>query len=266
MMMELLIASFFLLVGLEIRSTLNKLSDLILPAFAALGGMILPALIFHFINPNSHAWGSVMPTDITLALLVIAILGKRINQKVRQFLLTLAVADDLFSLIILALFYSDNLHIASSLSTFLAAGIGFVLPFRSTLIKVLTPWAFFVVTPAIVLTNLPLHIGWDNFSSSTTIGFILARLVGKTIGITLFCWILMQLKVKSPLSLSEIAGVGVIAGMGLTVSMVIAKVSTDNSTELLNIRLALFIASTIAGLFGFVWLNRKSTFIHGLLR
>jgi len=125
MLIDILIAIFFFLVGLEIRSGLKDLRTAIVPIVAALGGMIAPALIFIALNPGSHVWATVMPTDIALALGVLSLLGRRVNVNVRLFLLTLAIADDLFSLIVLGAFYGDDLHPAKALSTLGAAAIGF---------------------------------------------------------------------------------------------------------------------------------------------
>ena len=108
--MELLIASFFLLVGAEIRNELEHKKELVAPLLAALGGMVVPAILFKLMQPESQAWGAVMPTDITLALAVIALLGKRIDPKLRLFVLALAVADDFLSLIAIGIFYSGKLN------------------------------------------------------------------------------------------------------------------------------------------------------------
>jgi len=100
MVIDVLIAIFFFLVGLEIKHGLKDVKSAIVPIVAALGGMIFPALIFLAINPGSHVWATAMPTDIALAIGVLALLGKRVKPQVRIFLLTLAIADDLFSLLL----------------------------------------------------------------------------------------------------------------------------------------------------------------------
>ena len=98
MFIDVLIGVFFFLVGLEIKHGLKDFKSAIIPIVAALGGMIFPALIFLAINPGSHLWATAMPTDIALALGVLSLLGKRVQPQVRIFLLTLAIADDLFHL------------------------------------------------------------------------------------------------------------------------------------------------------------------------
>ena len=108
MFIDILIAIFFFLVGMEIRNGLKDVRTAVVPVVAALGGMIAPAVIFLALNPGSHVWATAMPTDIALALGVLSLLGKRVNVNIRLFLLTLAIADDLFSLIVLGIFYGDD--------------------------------------------------------------------------------------------------------------------------------------------------------------
>ena len=131
--------------------------ELVAPLLAALGGMVAPALLFKLMQPESQAWGAVMPTDITLALAVIALLGKRIDPKLRLFVLALAVADDFLSLIAIGIFYSGKLNLTTSASTIIAAGIGALLPRKDLVIKYLTPWSFFVVTPVVIISHFPTH-------------------------------------------------------------------------------------------------------------
>ena len=186
--MHLLIASFFLLVGAEIRKELEHKRELVAPLLAALGGMVLPALIFKLMQPDSGAWGAVMPTDITLALAVIALLGKRIDSKLRLFVLALAVADDFLSLIAIGIFYSGKLNMATSASTIIAALIGALLPKKDLVIKYLTPWSFFVVTPLVVITHFPTHFEFN----STVSAYLIARIVGKVVGISLVAWLVTK--------------------------------------------------------------------------
>ena len=239
--MHLVIASFFLLVGAEIRNELDHKKELIAPLLAALGGMVLPALIFKLMQPDSGAWGAVMPTDITLALAVIALLGKRIDSKLRLFVLALAVADDFLSLIAIGIFYSGKLNMATSASTIMAALVGALLPKKDLVIKYLTPWSFFVVTPLVIITHFPTHFEFN----STVSAYLIARIVGKVVGISLVAWLVTR---------REMIGVGLLCGMGMTVSIVIAEISATGN-ELESIHSGIYLASLISGILGYLWLR-----------
>jgi NhaA family Na+:H+ antiporter len=244
MLLHLLIASFFLLVGAEIRNELEHKKELVAPLLAALGGMVLPAVIFKLLQPESQAWGAVMPTDITLALAVIALLGKRIDAKLRLFVLALAVADDFLSLIAIGIFYSGKLNLATSASTIIAAGIGALLPRKDLVIKYLTPWSFYVVTPVVVITHFPTHFTFDN----TVSGYLIARIIGKVVGISLVAWLITR---------KEMIGVGLLCGMGMTVSVVIAEISASGS-ELESLHTGIYLASLISGILGYLWFRVKA--------
>ncbi len=260
MFIDLLIAIFFFLVGLEIKHGLKDVKSAIVPIFAALGGMIFPALIFIALNPGSHVWATSMPTDIALALGVLSLLGKRVQPQVRLFLLTLAIADDLFSLVVLGIFYGNDLHPEKAISTLGAAALGIALPLSKSqlnkAIKVLSPVSTFFIVPVIIAVNIPLDIQLGSFTSKTTVALVIARSVGKILGITIFAWIAIRLGAKAHIHLKNIAGIGALAGMGMTVSLVIAEIAAKNETELNEVRLGLFLSAILSGLVGYIWLKR----------
>jgi NhaA family Na+:H+ antiporter len=264
MFLDLLIAIFFLFVGIEITTTLSHPKQIVLPTIAALGGMVIPAAIFLTLNPDSPAWATAMPTDLALALGVFALLGKRANPAVRIFLLTLAVADDLFSLLVLALFYGDRLDLVHSASTLGAAALGAVLAIVpkfpvTRVIALLSPICTFFVIPIYVIAKLSQGISIESLTSTTASSLIVARVVGKIVGITFFTWLVVKAKIVGlphDLRLTEVAGVGALAGMGLTVALVISEVAVESKVIQGDVKAGLIISAIISGLIGFIWLRR----------
>ena len=111
-------AVFFFVVGMEIKRELviGELRDrraVALPAMAAFGGMLVPALIYLAFNsggPGASGWGIPMATDIAFALGVVALLGSRVPSSIKVLLLTLAIVDDIGAIVVIAVFYSDDLR------------------------------------------------------------------------------------------------------------------------------------------------------------
>jgi Na+/H+ antiporter NhaA len=114
-----LMAFFFFIVGLEVTSqfTIGELTDrsrAAVPVLAALAGLVVPAIIFVLLNPgdDARAWGVVISTDTAFLVGALAIIGPKYPARLRTFLLTLAVVDDVGALLVIALFYSDDIRVA----------------------------------------------------------------------------------------------------------------------------------------------------------
>lgn len=145
---DVLMVVFFFVVGLEIRreihnGELSELKRAALPALAALGGMVVPALIYFGLNrssPGKAGWGVPMATDIAFAVGVLALLGKRVPAAIRVLLLALAIIDDIGAILVIAVFYSTGFSWAGI--GIAGLGVAGVLVFQS--IGVRRPAAYIV--------------------------------------------------------------------------------------------------------------------------
>ena len=124
-----LMTFFFLVVGLEARrefdmGELRVRSRLTLPVLAGLGGMLVPVVIYLITNAghaSEHGWGTAMSTDTAFALGALALIGRKLPDRVRTYLLTFSVVDDLVGIAVIAIAYSDRIKVAA-----LATGIAFL--------------------------------------------------------------------------------------------------------------------------------------------
>jgi NhaA family Na+:H+ antiporter len=147
---DALMVIFFFVVGLEIkremlRGALSNRKAALLPVIAALGGMIVPALIYAAINWNNNialrGWAIPAATDIAFAVGVLAVLGSRVPQSLKVFLLALAIIDDLGAILIIAFFYTGDLSF-SALALAFAGVAGLVLLNRYGVMRM---WAYALV-------------------------------------------------------------------------------------------------------------------------
>ena len=138
---DVLMVLFFFVVGLEIKrelvtGELNTRRAAALPAAAAIGGMVVPALIYFAFNQSGDAtagWGIPMATDIAFAVGVVSLLGTRVSTSLKIFLLTLAIVDDIGAIIVIALFYTEKLSVGWLI-------VAFLVVFATSLLKVVKIW------------------------------------------------------------------------------------------------------------------------------
>jgi len=126
-----LMALFFFVIGLELKreilvGELANPKQAMLPIIAAMGGMVVPVVIYISINPEGHTfdgWGIPMATDIAFALGTLALLGKRIPKNLLTFLVALAIVDDLGAVIVIAMFYTETINVQALLTAAVILGL-----------------------------------------------------------------------------------------------------------------------------------------------
>lgn len=314
-----LMAIFFLLVGLEIKrevveGELSSIRQASLPVLAAIGGVIVPALIFSFFNASnpatSNGWGIPMATDIAFALGILSLLGNKVPTGLKVFLAALAIVDDLIAILVIAIFYSSKLHfdylgyagaVFLLLLIFNRMGIKniafYIIPgmvmwyfihhsgIHATIAGVLTALTLptndsttssspleklehmltrpvnFVIMPifAIANTNITFESGMiDGLGSTMGLGIVLGLVLGKPIGIFLMSWLSVKLKIAElpgGSSWVHVLGLGLLGGIGFTMSIFIALLSFTETSYQTEAKFAILTASVLAGIAGFSLLH-----------
>ena len=144
-----LMGIFFFVIGLEIKreilvGELSNIKVAILPILAAIGGMVIPALIYNSINSGgegANGWGIPMATDIAFAISALVLLGKRVSTALVTFLVALAIVDDLGAVIVIALFYTEQIHILP----LILAGVSFLVLIAFNRFGIHTILPYFIV-------------------------------------------------------------------------------------------------------------------------
>lgn len=179
---DFLMAIFFLLVGIELKyeMTVGELTNprqAMLPMLAAVGGVVVPACIYAFLNKGGaiHGWAIPMATDIAFALGVMSLLGNRVPNGVRVFFSTLAIADDLISILAIAIFYGQSPNLL-----WLAAAV-----VVTVLLIVLNRTRHFRLAPYIILGLLLWFCMFRSGAHATLAGVILAFTVPAKCGVKL---------------------------------------------------------------------------------
>lgn len=172
---DALMTIFFLLVGLEIeRETmvgeLSDIKDAILPIFAAVGGMLVPAAVYFMINYNSgdlNGFGIPMATDIAFSLGILSLMGNRVPLVLKIFLTALAIIDDMGAILVIALFYSDGVTLKYVIASI--ALIVFMIFLRKKVSKLIWPY--------LILGVILWHFLHESGIHATISGVILAFLI-----------------------------------------------------------------------------------------
>ena len=317
-----LMAIFFLLVGLEIKrelieGELSSFKNASLPIFAAVGGMLVPAVIYSIFNTGteySNGWGIPMATDIAFSLAIISMLGKKIPNSIKIFLAALAIVDDLGAILVIAIFYTEQIHWSYLLLSFGVTALLFILNFLKVtriifyIIPGLFLWYFlhhsgihatiagvllafsiptntsnveispleklehqlhipvsFLIMPVFALTNTNITFSNEMVTGVTStlgLGIICGLVLGKLLGINLFSLIAIKLKLSSLPQNSnwlQMIGVGLLAGIGFTMSIFIALLSFKEEIPIQDeAKFAILIASFIAAIAGFTILSISS--------
>lgn len=327
-----LMAIFFLLIGLEVKREilqghLSKPSQIVLPSIAALGGMVIPAIIYFILNHNNpqtySGWAIPMATDIAFSLGVLALLGKSVPISLKLFLMTLAIIDDLGAIIVIALFYSGQLSVTAlllatlciailitlnycnirNLGLYLLIGIvlwvcvlksgvhatvagvilAFTIPLKlktqrtkqihPPLIKLehtLTPWVNFFILPLFAFVNAGISfatVTYDHLFSSVTLGIAMGLLIGKTIGVFGFTWLIIKLgfaQLPKNATWPLLFGISILCGIGFTMSLFIGSLSFPVGNEYVGIdRVGILLGSLLSAIIGYLImylaLNKKNS-------
>lgn len=311
---DVLMTLFFFLVGMEIKRelTIGELASIkksLLPAIAALGGMVCPALIFAVVNHNTpyqKGWGIPMATDIAFSLGVLSLLGNKVPVQLKIFLTALAIIDDLGAVITIAIFYSSKISLlylclAAVLTGFVilinklkvntlfyyflpgillwycmfnsgihatVAGVimGFCMPL-SQLLKLehkLYKPVNFLIMPLFAFANtailLPSNMGFI-FKSTISLGIMFGLVIGKPLGIFLFSFIAAKFKIAtlpSNATFKQLLGVGMLSGIGFTMSIFTASLSYSVDSLQIISKVAIIAASAISGVLGFLYLYKAN--------
>ena len=314
-------ALFFFLVGLELKrefieGDLSQPGQVTLPAVGALGGMLIPALCYVALNYDNldalSGWAIPTATDIAFALGILAIVGSRVPLALKVFLTSLAIFDDLGAIVIIALFYTDQLSVLSllvsasvlailyilnnrgvtSTSPYIFFGIilwvavlksgvhatlagvvlAFFIPIKGkenepsplkSLEHNLHAMVAFIVLPVFAFANAGIDfsgIGLAEVVSPVPLGIILGLVVGKQLGVFVFCYAAIKLgwaKLPQNVNWQLLYGAALLCGVGFTMSLFIGSLAFEQGTGnlIFQDRLGIVIGSLISGLLGYWVIN-----------
>jgi len=315
-----LMAIFFLLVGLEIKreiveGELSSPKKALLPILCAVGGAVVPALIFYTFNSGTetiHGWAIPMATDIAFALAVISLLDKRVPASLKIFLAALAIVDDLIAILVIAFFYSEGIeltylgyaaagmavlilmnrfnvknpylylipgifiwyfvHHSGIHATIAGVMVAMTLPTNDTTVEsplerlehALVKPVNFLIIPVFAFANTNITLQGEMLHGLTAplgLGIFFGLMLGKPVGILLTTWVCRRLGIASLPEGStwmHIIGVGMLAGIGFTMSIFISILSFQNPLFVSEAKLSVLLTSIIAGTAGYILLKANS--------
>jgi Na+:H+ antiporter, NhaA family len=318
---DALMAIFFLMIGLELErgvyvGALSKVRNALLPAFAAVGGMVAPAVLHFALNRGTateSGFGIPMATDIAFALAVLAMLGARVPVALKLFIVAFAIIDDLGAIVLIATVYTADISLpwlglalgmwaalialnrsrrSMSLWPYLSGGVflwycvyhagihasiagvmlAFAIPFsprRPTsespshkLERRLHKPVAYLILPLFALANTGVTIDPQAIAELThanSLGIALGLLVGKPFGVIVMCLFAVKSGVctlPAEVRWPHMMGAGLLGGIGFTMSIFITNLAFADHAAIVNSsKLAVLIASCVAGLLGLAWLR-----------
>ena len=313
---DALMAIFFFFVTLEIKrefidGELSNRKQALLPIIAAVGGMLVPALIYIYINyynsDTLNGWAIPTATDIAFSLGVLSLLGSRVPISLKVFLTALAIIDDLGAIVIIAFFYTGDLsinYLSLLLITFVCliflnkfnvkkflpylffglilwffthesgvhatiSGVllATVIPHRekekdfSLLTKIehnISPYVAFGIMPLFALANAGVSlegITLSSLMSPVPLGILLGLFFGKQIGVLLFSFVSIKLKIaQMPNNANwlNLYGVGILTGIGFTMSLFIGNLAfVENIQYIDGVKIGVLAGSLLSTLCGY---------------
>ena len=311
-----LMAIFFFVIGLELKreileGELSSFSKIVSPGIAAVGGMVIPALIYIYINydfqQNLVGWAIPTATDIAFSLAILLIIGDKVPIGLKIFLLSLAIIDDLGAVLIIAFFYSSDLQTLYLLygaifftslilinylgvqqkifyiilgiflwycilksgvhGTLAGILLAATIPNKSlnnsdgSMLKDLEqPVHHFVglfILPLFAFFNSDINfqsLSLESFTSPISSGIMLGLLLGKPIGITLFTYLSIKMKIcdlPDGIKMMDILGISFLCGIGFTMSLFINNLAFTSAELVDASKLGIFVGSIIAAIIGY---------------
>jgi NhaA family Na+:H+ antiporter len=326
-----LLAIFFFVVGVELKreivaGELRQVRTAVVPVVAAVGGMVVPALLYVAVNATAadgalRGWAVPTATDIAFAVAVLSVVGRSLPASLRAFLLTLAVVDDLLGIVVIAVVYTDGVRLLTLAAALLTvAGFGLLVRVRrggalrhaGLLVLALTAWTLMhtsgvhatiagvllgLTAPAVARAGERTSVAeqlehrWRPVSAGFAVpvfalfaagvplsgpaiaaavgdpvaqGVALGLVLGKPLGILAATWLVARFTratLAPDLHWRDVAAVGLVAGIGFTVSLLIGELAFgEGSAHDEHLKVAILLASTTAAVLGgaaLAWRDRQ---------